>query len=248
VISLRPSRLRLPSPKLVLELRAGLEMASSLAVLPWLRANARPALPGGVLVLPGWGAGDGSTALLRRFLRSLGYWAHGWRQGRNLDPDQKLASALGDRLAQLADRHGAPVSLIGWSLGGVYARELAQRRPQHVARLVTLASPLRTQLAAGIGRHFERALGAAEGNVSLPTSALYSRSDGIVNWRIAQAEPGRRRESIAIETSHCGFANHPAALLVIADRLAEPLEAWQPYRPARSARIFGVRPAASPAS
>ena len=244
--SLRPRRLRLPSPKLALELRAGLELASALAVLPWLRANARPALPGGVLVLPGWGAGDTSTGLLRRFLRSLGYWAHGWRQGRNLDPDEHLAAALGDRLSGLADRHGAPVSLIGWSLGGVYARELARRRPEQVSRLVTLASPLRTQLAAGIGLHFERALGPA-GEAAFPTSALYSRSDGIVHWRIAQAEPGPRRESIAIETSHCGFGHHPATLLVVADRLAEPLDGWQPYRPATSARIFGVRPEASPA-
>jgi pimeloyl-ACP methyl ester carboxylesterase len=177
----------------------------------------------------------------------LGYWAHGWRQGRKADPGSSLAAALGDRVSALADRHGEPVSLIGWSLGGVYARELARRRPEHVARLVTLASPLRTQLAAGIGHLFEIALGPARADALLPTSALYSRSDGIVNWRIAQADPGLRRENIAIETSHCGFGHHPAALLVVADRLAEPLDGWQPYRPAPSARIFGVRAAASPA-
>ena len=96
-----------------------------------------------VFVLPGLLAGDFSTAPLRRFLRTLCYDARGWKLGINTGPDPELRAQLDERLVHLAERHGRSVSLVGWSLGGIYARELARSHPQHVRQVVTLGSPFR---------------------------------------------------------------------------------------------------------
>src|SRR5207244_11287989 len=125
--------MRPPSPALLaLEGRAWLEFAALLPALPLLgRAPAGDGHP--VLVLPGWLANDRSTQALRWFLRDRGYHVHGWKLGRNLGPSSRLAPALGQRFTALRARHGRKLSLIGWSLGGIYARELARRFPDDVA-------------------------------------------------------------------------------------------------------------------
>ena len=107
---------------------------------PWL-ARAPRGDGHGVLVLPGLLASDSSTALLRRFLRLLGYDVRGWRLGRNLGPTGEVLDGLPARLGELASLTGGPVSVIGWSLGGIYARELARQRPGEVRRVITLGSP-----------------------------------------------------------------------------------------------------------
>src|SRR5262249_26217621 len=109
---------------LLLEARVWLEFAALLPALPWLsRAPLGDGHP--VLVLPGWLASDVSTRALRRFLRTRGYEAHGWGLGRNVGPTPEVVAGLARRLAALRSRHGRRASLIGWSLGGIYARELA---------------------------------------------------------------------------------------------------------------------------
>src|SRR5438093_11719991 len=111
-----------PSPALLaLEGRAWLELAALLPALPLLgRAPAGDGHP--VLVLPGWLANDASTRALRWFLRSRGYHAHGWRLGRNLGPSAEMVSGLVARFEELRGRHGRRLTVIGWSLGGIYAR------------------------------------------------------------------------------------------------------------------------------
>ena len=246
--SQRQAMRRAPTRYLALEGRAWLEFGGALAAWPWLRGIVREGGGDPVLVLPGWLAGDGSTLLLRRFLRSLGYFAHGWRLGRNLDPGPERARALVARLGEIAARHSRPVSLVGWSLGGVYARELARRRPELVRRVITLASPLRSPLADAVGGSFGQVLGPDRLRLrdarrpAIPLSALYSKTDGIVDWRSARLEKGPYQESIELPSSHCGMGHHPAALVVIADRLAEPVRGWRPYRPAGvTERLLGVR-------
>jgi pimeloyl-ACP methyl ester carboxylesterase len=135
------------------------------------------------------------------------------------------------------------VSLVGWSLGGVFARALARSCPQHVRQVVTLASPLRDFDANNLGRFFPRGprarralpevLRRAAEPLSVPTTALVSRSDGIVAWQSCLEDTGPERETIEVQSSHCGMGHHPAALLVVADRLAQPEGAWSPYRPAQ---------------
>lgn len=239
---------RAPTAYVALEARAGFEFGGALVAWPWLRSTVPDAGGDPVLVVPGWMAADGSTLLLRRFLRSLGYFAHGWRLGRNIDPGPDRARALVARLGEIASRHSRPVSLVGWSLGGIYARELARRRPDLVRRVITLASPLRSPLADAVGRSFAEVLGRDRMRLrdarrdAIPISALYSRTDGIVDWRAAQLENGPHQESIELASSHCGMGHHPAALAVIADRLAEPVRGWRPYSGSGvTERLLGVR-------
>ena len=125
-----------------MESRALFELGAVVAASPLLRAFGRgdnhP-----VLILPGFLAGDSSTAPLRSILQSQGYWVHGWRLGRNLGPTADIVDGFVDRLQELHDRHQRPVSLIGWSLGGIYARRLARKWPELVRQVITLGSPFR---------------------------------------------------------------------------------------------------------
>ena len=133
----RPSKILM-----LLEGRAGLEWASTAMALPWLlrcvpRGDGHP-----VLVLPGLIATDASTAPLRRFLRGRGYAVQGWKQGRNLGPREGVVEKMHETLADMHATSGRKVSVIGWSLGGVYARELARTTPEHVRQVITLGTPL----------------------------------------------------------------------------------------------------------
>jgi pimeloyl-ACP methyl ester carboxylesterase len=141
-MALDPARITPPRRGLLLlEGRALLELAALLPAYPFLRrAPAGDGHP--VLVLPGFMASDFSTRALRGFLRERGYRAHGWTLGRNLGPSPETAAAMVDQLHRLADRYGGRVSLVGWSLGGVYARELARRFPALVRQVITLATPV----------------------------------------------------------------------------------------------------------
>src|ERR1700684_3281063 len=105
---------------------------------PWLRRAPRGE-PHGVLVLPGFMATDASTQLLRRFVRGLGHTVWGWRLGRNFGPTSDIGAGTPRLVALMAERTGGPVSIIGWSLGGVFARELARNRPEPVRQVITLA-------------------------------------------------------------------------------------------------------------
>lgn len=194
-----------------------------------------------VLVLPGLLAGDFSTAPLRRFLRTLCYDARGWKLGVNTGPTPRLREALDARLCHLAERHARAVSLIGWSLGGIYARELARAHPDRVRVLITLATPFRdisATRAANIipirpgGRplHESQELRAwLRRPVPVPTTSVYSRSDGIVAWQSCIEVDGGQRENVEVECSHTGMGFHPQVLEVIADRLAQPAGEWRPY-------------------
>ena len=238
----------LPGPSaalLALEGRAWLEFASLIPTLPVLQAAPRgDGHP--VLVLPGWLASDRSTQALRWFLRDRGYHAHGWRLGRNDGPSPEIVSGLAARLDALRARHGRRVSLVGWSLGGIYARELARRRPDDVRQVITLASPFRDPDATSVfiarlaGRRPPRppdVLARLRSPLPVPTTAIYSRTDGIVAWQSCVEPRGAQSESIEVGTSHCGMGHHPAALLVIADRLAQPDGAWRHFEPRGWSRV-----------
>ena len=230
---------------LALEARAWLEFASLLPALPILQAAPRgDGHP--VLVLPGWLASDRSTQALRWFLRDRGYHAHGWRLGRNHGPSSQIVSGLAERLATLRARHGRTVSLVGWSLGGIYARELARRRPDDVRQVITLASPFRdpdatsaliTRLAGARPSRSPDLLERLRSPLPVPTTAIYTRTDGIVAWQSCVEPRGPRSESVEVGTSHCGMGHHPAALLVIADRLAQPEGTWRHFEPGGWSRV-----------
>lgn len=235
-----------PSPWLALAepIRAAAELGALFASLPALsnapRGDGHP-----VLVLPGYAASDASTWVLREFLSGLGYRALPWTLGRNqggLKGD--LGSRLASRLDDVQQESGVPVSLIGWSLGGVYARVLARRFPAKVRQVVTLGSPFAgSPTATSIYRAYRRTehpraetirtaprhAFAGEPLPGIPSTAIYSRSDGVVAWQIAKQQPGPLSESIEVISSHVGLGIHPAVLFAIADRLAEDPNDWRPF-------------------
>ena len=243
-------RIARPNARLLpLEGRALFELAALLPAYPFLRRAPRgDGHP--VLVLPGFMAGDFSTRALRRFLRDKGYMAHGWKLGRNRGPNAEVMAAMVARVQNLHARRGRTVSLIGWSLGGIYARELARAMPELVRQVITLASPFRDLDATNVPRFLsgrarrrthvrDDALLRARLREPLPvpTTAIVSRTDAIASWQSCCTEPGPLSENLEVESSHLGIGHHPVVLLTIADRLAQPEGAWKPFRPPRGWRF-----------
>jgi pimeloyl-ACP methyl ester carboxylesterase len=240
--------------------RAAGELGAWAATLPLLRRAPRgDGHP--VLVLPGFTGGDRSTRPLRWFLRDRGYHVHGWRLGLNLGPTDRVVDGLAARLEALAERHGAPMSLVGWSLGGIYAREIARAVPDGVRSVITLGSPFRltdrTDAHSGplydalSTFHSPRAEGRRPPErerpaMPVPTTAIYTRTDGITPWLSCVDDAGDRCESIEVRGSHSGLGHNPAALVIVADRLAQPEGHWAPFRRSRYPLFAGVIPRPRP--
>jgi len=238
--------------------RAGLEYGQLLSVLPLQRA-----LPTGdghpVLVLPGLLAGDGSTWILRRILSNLGYQAYGWGIGRNIGPTPEAVAGMTELLAELNARYDAPVSVIGWSLGGIFARNLARSYPSSVRQVITLGSPfaMRDQSETRSGWSYNRYghLHAERHELPLameceplpvPTTAIYSRCDGMVAWQTCMTPASGRAENIAVRSSHIGYGHNPPVVWAIGDRLAQLEGVWAPFRPPAALRSLFPRPDAPP--
>ncbi len=221
------------------------EVAGFWAVQPALRALGRgddhP-----VLLLPGFGASDLSTVPLRWTLRGQGYWAHAWQQGRNVGPTRRAVTGMRRRLEQLFGAHGRPVTVIGQSLGGIYARVLAREQPHMVRQVITLGSPYRMvegdrSAAQPAWRRVEhlhtadlplRDLAEHERPpLAVPATSIYSRTDGIAPWQTCIDVVGPSSENIEIRGSHVGMAVNPATVFAILDRLAQPEDDWRPFQP-----------------
>lgn len=228
-----PSRLLL-----ALEARAIGELGAYVVALPFYNLAARgDGHP--VMALPGLAGDDASTYALRRFLRGRAYHAHGWRVGRNTGRVE-LLEPLMERLHRLHDRHGRAVSLIGWSAGGLYAREMAKRAPSLVRQVITLGSPFTGHpRASNVRRIYEWLSGRQDDDPALserlrdtppvPTTSIFTRSDGIVPWRRCVETAGERVENIEVEGSHSGLGHNPLVLFAIADRLAQKEGEWAPF-------------------
>ncbi|HNJ82600.1 MAG: alpha/beta hydrolase [Piscinibacter sp.] len=241
--------LRAPNALLLaLEGRAPWEYAALLASMPWLRK-----LPRGdghpVLVFPGLGANDFTTAPLRRFLDGLGYVTHPWGQGFNFGPRQGVLERCTHDVRRLFNAHERKVSLIGWSLGGLYARELAKELPDHVRCVITLGTPFTGhpratnawrffELVSGQSVHDPQVLAQLRREPPVPTTSIWSRSDGIVAWRCSVVAPGPQAENIELHASHVGMGMNPLALYAVADRLAQPAGHWKPFEPHGARRWF----------
>ena len=199
----------------------------------------------GVLVFPGLLAGDASTVPLRAFLRWLGYDVRGWDLGRNRGPTEAVLAGLPRAVLDHAERTGRPVSLIGWSLGGVYAREMARRHPRKVRQVITLGSPYalrdpRQTYAHGPYQRFssrhapDRRLPSREQRsrpIGVPSTSVYSRWDGVVAWQACVEPETALHQNVEVRCSHVGFGVDPATLWLIADRLAVPAGQRIPFRP-----------------
>lgn len=227
---------------LLLEGRAIPELFGFAASLPTLTALAPRGNGQPVLVLPGLITSDRATVALRQFLQSKGFSTYGWDQGRNFGPLPGVEAGMIARIEELYEKYGQTVSLVGWSLGGIYARQLAKMMPKKVRQVVTLGSPFRGdpratnawrvyQMASGqtvdeSDRHMGGAMHKAP---PVPTTAIYSKTDGICAWQNCIEKESDTTENIEVKASHCGLGHHPAAVYAIADRLAQPEGEWKKF-------------------
>lgn len=195
-----------------------------------------------VLVLPGFATGDGSTTVLRRYLKRQGHAPHPWLLGRNLGPSGDLRRQLIERVDELATRHGQPIAIVGWSLGGIYARELAKTAPEQVRQVITLGSPFGDVARPSSVTRF---LGKARGESvrrrtsqfaralrippDVPCTAIFSRSDGIVHWSACLEPETDHTENIRVPGSHIGLGVNPLVLYAVADRLSQAPGEWKPF-------------------
>ena len=202
------------SVSLAKEARAAPEFVAFVAFAAPLIASAPRGDGHPVLVLPGLGGSDTSTRPMRGFLDRLGYRTYGWGMGTNTGPSRRVSSALDELLAAVVDEHERRVSVVGWSLGGVYATALAGHGAHRVRCVITLGSPL---------------VGQPRMPVSVPTTSVYSRSDSIVPWRASLLPAGPLCENVEVRGSHLGLGHNPAVLVVVADRLSQPERSWQPF-------------------
>ena len=198
-----------------------------------------------VMVLPGFITTDISTTVLRRYLDHLGYDSHAWELGRNLGPRAigHAGEHLVARLDAIHDQVGQKISLIGWSLGGVMARLLSRRLPDLVRQVITLGSPFAGDpRASNVWRTYETLTGQrikdehtqaqleeSRAVPPVPSTAIYSKGDGIVAWQNCREPGGDTTDNIEVHGSHVGLGVNPAVLYAIADRLALADGAWRPF-------------------
>ena len=197
-------------------------MAKAGSVARQPRGGGRP-----VMVIPGFTTNDASTIPLRAYLGGLGYECRGWGLGVNAgDLPTQLPQTI-ERVASWCADRGEPIALVGWSLGGVIAREVARVRPDIVARVITFGTPLwgprhtttsmagRTDLLPGIE---ERVLARNSTRILRPVTAIYSRSDGVVHWK-ACVDPDPNTVNIEVTSSHLGLGIDPDVWCIVASTL-----------------------------
>lgn len=208
-----------------------------------------------VMVLPGFMAGDFSTVFIRYFLTHWGYAAQPWNLGLNLGLNKYRD--VEKRMAKELEKHyiayGQKVSLIGWSLGGTFARELARQHPQWVRCVICLGSPIGKDisgaLTAGIyqlisGNRFsdpefrQKIADASQPVPKIPCTAIFSKSDGIVNWKIAQEKESLIAENIEVKSAHTGLGMNASVMYLLNNRLRQIEGNWQKFNKLDSNRYF----------
>lgn len=229
-----------PNPLLLaFEARAPVEGLLGLLAAPLLRRAPRgDAHP--VIALPPFGAADQFTVALRLFLRKQGYDVRRWGHPEILGL-HRLVHVAAERVRQVRGETGRRVTLIGHSLGGVYAREVARFAPDDVRSVITLGSPINELKANHVWPMFEATSGTRVSSLPaefaarmaeappVPTTSLYSRTDGVVAWRSCIDHSPGQVENVEVPSSHVGLPSNPWALHVVADRLAQPEGGWRPF-------------------
>jgi len=226
--------------------RCMMEAASTLALSPVLamapRGDGHP-----VVVLPGFATSDGMTLLLRSFLAAQGYNVYPMDLGWNFDHHTvgENGEHIAERIRLIREETGRKVSLVGWSLGGVIAREAARRDPEDLRQVISLGSPFAGDPHATNLKSFYQ---FATGNdfssekmteryrkgprvLPIPSTAVFSRTDGITAWENCIGDSDAINENVEVVSSHFGFVTNPAVFQIIADRLAQPEGGWKPFVP-----------------
>lgn len=234
-------------PNLLDALSEGRSVAELFSFYFWRAGLAQlpPGQPHPVLVIPGFLASDRSTQPMRELLADIGYEPHGWGLGHNICVDAQRIAQLAELLDTIHRDAGAPVSIIGWSLGGVFARELARAMPEKVRMVISLGSPIDEDPGySNVSPVFE----AINGSVNdlrrdaipghnrtpppVPSTSVYTKSDGVVFWRGSLQNSGPEAENVEVWSSHTGLGFNPSVMVLIADRLGQKTGNWRPFAPA----------------
>jgi len=222
-----------PAPyKMLMEMRAPLEWASIAPALPYLLA-AKRGDQRHIMLAPGFMADELSMWPLAQFLRWLNYRVHQWGLGTNRGNVLEDAEHLGNKVQHLAEQTGAPVTLIGWSLGGVIAREVARARPSAAREVITLGSPITggpkytvtgdlfaRQRNIDLDELEQMVLQRNQQGLSQPVTSIYSKSDGVVGWQAAIDHYNPQAKNVEVNGSHCGLGGNPRVWRIIADTLS----------------------------
>ena len=257
--------LRLQADMIAARAELGLSLTAS-----WVLDKAAPDAVGNrpVVTIPGFLASESTLLRLERFLNRHGFAAQSWGMGRNLGPQGQSWSSVLDQMTRevgatvrrLADEHAAPVALIGQSLGGVYARELAAHMPDEIDRVIMLGAPtlhpyilshhnrVIAQMGQWVSRQSHAEMAGRRGllhldpdHPPLPCVSIHSPCDGVVDessavipqYIIEQSDNSAPRENLRVFSSHIGMSVNPCVLLAIADRLVQDRNDWTPFDPYR---------------
>jgi pimeloyl-ACP methyl ester carboxylesterase len=198
-----------------------------------------------VIIFPGLATDGSGVAHLRDYCESLGYQAIDWGKGYNTGPKGDLEHWLAElalHTANLLQRYDAPATLIGWSLGGIYAREMGKLLAPQVRQVITIGTPFNAEADhTNVGWLFRLLSGTPAAIApelserlrmppSLPTTSIYSRSDGVVAWETCcHAENFAQVQDIEVHSSHIGMGWNQDVLQIIADRLGQHPANWRPY-------------------
>lgn len=197
-----------------------------------------------VMIIPGFMGSDSSTKVLRNFLEDRGYTIYDWGLGRNVGRIEDLL-VLVERVEAIYKQTGQPVSLIGWSLGGIYARQLAKQKPQLIRQVITLGSPFRNLTKPNNLEWFYSLITLGKTSkdthhallndfprpAPVPTTAIYTKEDGIVHWDTCLEDEDDLHQNIQVRGSHCGLGVNPTVFSVVADRLRYHKGNWQHFKP-----------------
>jgi hypothetical protein len=221
--------------------RAAIEY-TRLCMMDWQRAPVGDGHP--VIIFPGLGTNGSWATPLKSYCSDLGYAAMDWGRGLNRGPSGDIVTwldGLAEDVERLISSSRQRTTLIGWSLGGIYAREMAKRLPRRVRQVITIGAPFAgdcEQTNAGwlyrllngkrikLDRKLADTLRAAP---PVPTTSIYSRTDGVVAWQACCEKAGERIENIEVNSSHIGLVWNPAVLSIVADRLSQREGAWRPF-------------------
>lgn len=193
-----------------------------------------------VLILPGFMASDLSTIPLRNFIHKIGYKVYGWGEGRNFASEQYVDLLL-EKVDMIYSKHGVKVSLIGWSLGGIYARQIAKAVPHKIRQVITLGTPFRNVTKANNAKwmydllmrgkeqskRMKDIIADIPNPAPVPTTSIYSKQDGVVPWKLCMEEiENHTHQNIQVRGSHFGLGVNPSVLKIIADRLMYSEKNW----------------------
>jgi pimeloyl-ACP methyl ester carboxylesterase len=218
----------------MLEGRAGLEAGRLILALPLIRMQAIKGSGQPVLVLPGFMADDHSTFILRQYLKSIGYTSYPWRLGINRKRMLDLLPPIARQVRELAKQHKQKVKMVGWSRGGILAREIARDFPDMVERVITIGSPVKGGVnVSSIGSLVKREIGLSsqdlsrllelrqETKIQVPIRAIYSKLDGVVAWKACIDDENDDIEHFEIRGSHVGMGSNVEVFRLLSKLLAE---------------------------